>query len=63
MRERIKVLCDWRFDNEGELASDVAEKVNRGRVVLDYVEIVKRFLFLSRKQWHVFKNMDTMACI
>lgn len=26
VRERIKVWCGWRFDSQGELASDVAER-------------------------------------
>lgn len=59
MRERIKVWCDWRFDNKGELASDVAE-VNRGCVVLDYVEIVKGFLFCPKNNGMYLRTFSRM---
>lgn len=48
VREAIKVWRDWRFDIKGELASDVAEKVSRGRVILNYVDNVKGFLFYPK---------------
>lgn len=47
-RERVKVWCDRRFDDKGELASDVAKEVSRGLVVLHCVDIGKGFLFVLR---------------
>lgn len=45
---KIKVLCGWRFDIMGNAVLDVARKVSRGQIILNYVENIKGFPFCPK---------------